>query len=125
MSAWGLAIHEKSRLIAVSTNHSQVVLFGFATMRRSMPLDPDLNLLQAIVTHEVYENLTSLSPLAAIDHRYNGYKFTYNMGVGAHNIPSIAFVSDAYGDAELILASDVRGNLVGLQVMYHLLEKQF
>lgn len=117
ISAWGLAIHEKSRLIAVSTNLQQVHLFGFATKYKPRPARPQPIDLQTLVGPEIYEEL-DVSPLSADDHRYNGYKFTYQMGIGAHNIPSIAFVSNATGDAELILTSDVLGNLVRPQAIY-------
>lgn len=38
MSAWGIAIHRAARLIAISSNNKQVVVFAFAISQRS-PLD--------------------------------------------------------------------------------------
>ncbi|CAG8954240.1 hypothetical protein HYFRA_00005860 [Hymenoscyphus fraxineus] len=111
ISAWGLAIHQKSRLIAVSTNNHEVQLFGFATRSKSPLYGEEGVYVETQLSSELFEDLGPISPLSADDQRYNGYRFVYQMGQRAHNIPSITFVSNEDGDAEMILASDIVGHL--------------
>ena len=107
-SAWGLAIHEKSRLIAASSNLREVTLFIPAYSR-----DGDQ---QGMVNTSgtLFPDFSHLpGPISA--RNSNGRKIL-KLGPDGHNIPSISFASSINGEAESILAADIHGNLWILEI---------
>ncbi|ROW01632.1 hypothetical protein VSDG_02017 [Cytospora chrysosperma] len=52
ISAWGLAIHKQSRLIAVSSNAHEITVFAFAMNRRGEPDNPPSSGTDEDDTHE-------------------------------------------------------------------------
>ncbi|RDL36762.1 uncharacterized protein BP5553_06114 [Venustampulla echinocandica] len=116
ISAWGLAVHEKSRLIAVSSNAVEVTLFSFARNFHGYPVE--------IPADELFSNsewfasprmqlFTRIDqPPASVYHRREGgYKVTFSLLGRSSNMPAISFASDPYGEAEMILAVDIIGKL--------------
>ena len=110
MSAWGLAIHQKTRLIAVSSNLREVSVFVFGqrwsedSKHFEEKIDPSdekfppsavgLN-KKDLITHEL---------------RYNNRK-VLKLPPNGHNIPCIDFVDDLEGHASQVVATDILGNL--------------
>ncbi|KFY60066.1 hypothetical protein V497_03896 [Pseudogymnoascus sp. VKM F-4516 (FW-969)] len=104
ISAWGLAIHSQSRLVAVSSNAHEVQVFAFAL---TSPLQsPKLDSLLPM------PNFPSLSPLpSSPPSRTTNFRLRIPLGARGDNIPSIAFMSTAKGEADSVVASDIRGAL--------------
>lgn len=101
MSAWGLAIHERSRLIAVSSNLRQVTVFIPAiTSSRGETLEYS----QRIFFPEVSESFPRTASF-----RVHNSRRVLRLGSEGHNIPSVDFVSDDDGEACSVLAIDIRG----------------
>ena len=96
-SAWGLAIHSKSRLIAVSSNRPEVTVFAFALIRAP----PPGKFLKA--PHTPFE--------AAVLARKRNWRIVLPVKRNGHNIPNIDFVSSPNGHAQKISAVDIHGNL--------------
>jgi len=96
-SAWGLAVHAKSRLIAVSSNRHEVTVFALALVDklgfrpRWRPTSPEANVLA----------------------RKRMWRIVLSLGDDGHNIPSIDFISDPEGFAVQVCAVDINCNLVG------------
>lgn len=139
-SAWGLAIHEQSRLVAVSSNLREITVFGFAIYKpdefennegvnfdhvvsesapssKTRPAlapkrDSPLSMLEkeASSKSDIFPRLTK-RPASALDGRKTGYRITVPLGLRGHNIPAIEFASNLEGEAEMILAGDILGNL--------------
>jgi hypothetical protein len=118
-SAWGLAIHSYSRLIAVSTNNYQVTIFAFAI--RDEPKDEEdeekLTLIESAAARYQYTDFPSIAldedkPRWATDKRQHGYRLIFSLPTRGANIPTVAFVNDLNGEAEDILAGDTAGRLV-------------
>lgn len=104
-SAWGLAIHSKSRLIAVSSNRFEVTVFAFALTRAPPPgrfLKPP---------HSPFET--------AVLSRKRNWRIVLPVKPAGHNIPNIDFVSTPHGHAQKISAADVKGNLWLLDIWRH------
>lgn len=112
-SAWSLAIHAQSRLLAVGTNEHAVEIFA-----------------PALSSHETGCDYTGIRTLHG--ERYYSFKgigsvlrdkygtvrrdFDWKLKIRlhdkiGHNVPAIAFTSDIEGNAESIIAKDVRGAL--------------
>jgi hypothetical protein len=95
-SAWGLAIHSKSRLIAVSSNHHEVTVFALALAEKPLfrprwkPNSKEANVLA----------------------RNRMWRIVLPLGNNGQNIPSIDFVSDPEGFAVQVCAVDIHSNLV-------------
>ncbi|KAF6826172.1 hypothetical protein CPLU01_09820 [Colletotrichum plurivorum] len=93
-SAWGLAVHQKSRLIAVSSNRFEVTVFAFGLSRlpeamdRTRPLD--------------YCERSVLK-------RRRNWRIVMPLGEGGHNIPNVSFWENEEGFAEKVAAIDIRG----------------
>ncbi|XDG07145.1 hypothetical protein ABKA04_006760 [Annulohypoxylon sp. FPYF3050] len=135
-SAWGLAVHKQSRMIAVSSNYHDVTVFVFALTGRPYRHTPEideLGLFRTIVRDEhgrfvdrrerssqlVVEaprHFLDDSKIAALQtavrRRDANWRIIIETGdrVGT-NIPNIAFSSDANGEAEKIVAVDISGRL--------------
>lgn len=101
MTAWGLAIHQKSRLIAVTTNRHEVTVFAFG--------------LQKPKSHNCLVPLPDTSghrpswPPATLLRRDRNWRIVVLLGPGCENIPNVCFVDDADGEAEKVCAVDVKG----------------
>ncbi|SPN96744.1 uncharacterized protein DNG_00264 [Cephalotrichum gorgonifer] len=97
ISAWGLAIHSKSRLIAVSSNRAEVTVFAFALTRPPPPakcLSPP---------HTPFES--------AVLARKRNWRIVLPLKPSGDNIPNIDFVSTALGYAQKVSAVDISGHV--------------
>ncbi|KAF2971177.1 hypothetical protein GQX73_g2387 [Xylaria multiplex] len=123
VSAWGLAVHKKSRLIAVSNNRHQVHVFALAltdpphTSPGDIPeiLDPHDSFIRFKKPIHGPLDYPGAFPLK-IDydfshHREYGYCFILDTGEQGNNIPNIAFSNNIDGDAIGILAIDISGKI--------------
>lgn len=97
ISAWGLAIHAKSRLIAVSSNKAEVTVFAFALTRAP----PPSRFLAA--PYSAYE--------AAVLARKRNWRIVLPLRPNGDNIPNIDFVSSSHGYAQKVSAVDINGNI--------------
>ncbi|KAG9248543.1 hypothetical protein BJ878DRAFT_487815 [Calycina marina] len=103
-SAWGLAIHEKSRLIAISSNLKEVTLFAFRT-NTSEPWEPGYQDSYPCVSVEAFDAKRSFQNCRVI------------FSLDEDNIPSICFVTNVNtGEAESIMAIDIRGTIWVLEL---------
>ncbi|KAI1447685.1 hypothetical protein F5Y02DRAFT_350624 [Annulohypoxylon stygium] len=135
-SAWGLAVHKQSRMIAVSSNYHDVTVFVFALTGRPYRHTPEVNelgLFRTIVRDEhgrfvdrrerssQFVAEAPRHPLddskiaalqTAVRRRDANWRIVIETGdrAGA-NIPNIAFSNDANGEAEKIVAVDISGRL--------------
>jgi hypothetical protein len=120
-SAWGLAIHQKSRLIAVSSNNREVTVFIHGSRAFS----------DSCYEHEYLkpENLwgTSHHDRGSFPEKHgrmsasgsthsrttfpNSFRRVLRPGHECHNIPSIAFADSCDDLAQSIIATDINGNL--------------
>lgn len=101
-SAWGLAVHKTTRLIAVSSNRCEVTVFAFALATgRAEKQDPDV--------------CSSCSDTGCDDierhvrQRARNWRIVVTLGPLADNIPNVCFVDDNDGSACLICAVDITG----------------
>lgn len=106
LSAWGLAIHQQSRLLAVSSNKAEVTVFAFATTDnpyQGVHTEPDTSplLLDGTTARELEKHFQS---------RTRTWRIVLPTGPRARNMPSIAFADDETGYAEKVVAYDVGGH---------------
>jgi hypothetical protein len=94
ISAWGLAVHRRSRLIAVSSNRHEVVVFALA------------------LTQNPPSRRTSVSRTTqpAIQTRTRNWRIVIRLPPAADNIPNVCFIDDRKGNAQRVGAVDVKGN---------------
>ncbi len=114
-SAWGLAIHKQSRLIAVSTNMHEVIVFAFALS----PPDPggrspDGRTGYDVPPHDEKAPMTwsGLDAVELEDHlraRDRDWTILLPMSHYGNNMPSIGFADDKTGNAEKVVAVDILG----------------
>ena len=97
-SAWGLAIHQKSRLIAVSSNRAEVTVFAFALSSGSSPGPPGKDC-----------NAFAEAPESYVRMRERNWTIILELPQEADNIPNICFLDDEGGLAEKIAAIDIKG----------------
>ncbi|KAH8586312.1 hypothetical protein B0O99DRAFT_73683 [Bisporella sp. PMI_857] len=104
MSAWGLAVHEKSRMLAVSSNLKEVTVF--------LPAIGDGIILRHLESEEyvLYPEEDTNSPLHKAFRRSN-YRKIIRFPPMTSNIPSIDFYSDQAGEATSIIAIDILGTV--------------
>jgi hypothetical protein len=132
-SAWGLAIHQHERMIAVSSNRHEVQVFAFALQRDPYPKGEGSVIKRtkgpALVQGEdqgFRENFLPMGhsdqdprllPMASFKNRTMPmvFQITLPPHVG-DNIPSIAFSGRNPERAETIVASDIRGGLWFLSI---------
>ncbi|KAK8088904.1 hypothetical protein PG997_003865 [Apiospora hydei] len=122
-SAWGLAIHQKSRAIAVGSNAHEATVFlpalsgyEFETLpRMRRGIEP---LYKTVVRdiHEVKKEgdvpyMTPRDVSFAMNRRHLNWKIVFETGDLGHNIPNLAFSSDAEGHVDKVVAVDVRGTI--------------
>ncbi|CAF3551560.1 hypothetical protein SNK03_000623 [Fusarium graminearum] len=94
ISAWGLAVHQKSRLIAVSSNRHEVVVFALA------------------LTQNPPNRRTSVprTTQPTIQTRTRNWRIVIRLPPTADNIPNVCFIDDRHGNAQRVGAVDVKGN---------------
>ncbi|KAK1987955.1 hypothetical protein LZ30DRAFT_777241 [Colletotrichum cereale] len=95
VSAWGIAIHQKSRLIAVSSNRKEVTVFAFGLT----------HLPEAIECRERPLDYCERSVLK----RKRNWRICIPLGDGGHNIPNISLWDNHEGFAEKVVANDIYG----------------
>ncbi|EFX04718.1 hypothetical protein CMQ_1646 [Grosmannia clavigera kw1407] len=115
MSAWGLAIHAQSRLIAVSSNLYEVNVFAFAlyppSPSRSAGSTGRLGVFHRPPAASADGRPTSDLELLRLLHlRDRNWRILLPLGLSGHNMPGIAFIDDANGDAEKVIGVDIHGN---------------
>lgn len=103
ISAWGLAIHKVSRLIAVSSNRSEITVFAPALSRGH-----DAESQQHPVCNYCYH---CEQPAEFVRERSRNWRIIVALGPGADNIPNICFVDGADGQADKVGAVDIKGSL--------------
>ncbi|POR31218.1 Uncharacterized protein TPAR_08560 [Tolypocladium paradoxum] len=101
-SAWGLAVHKTSRLIAVSSNRCEVTVFAFA-------------LATGKEEKQEADTCPGCSGTGCVDieqhvrQRARNWRIVVTLGLLADNMPNICFVDDNDGSACLICAVDIKG----------------
>jgi hypothetical protein len=93
-SAWGLAIHSMSRLIAVSSNLHRVTVFAPALINGSL---------------QPYMAATTMGHLT--QKRDRNWRILVTLPDAAGNIPNISFVNDHFGNARKICCVDISGDV--------------
>ncbi|KAJ9142221.1 hypothetical protein NKR23_g7490 [Pleurostoma richardsiae] len=119
VSAWGLAVHQKSRLIAVSSNHHEVTVFAFALKdwksRLNRPASLNAVTLELGSTIKNPKNIPGLDseviyqPPKDFSSRKRSWRIVLSLPRDASNIPSISFWNDRTGEAEKVAAVDISG----------------
>ncbi|KAI1504441.1 hypothetical protein F5X99DRAFT_41067 [Biscogniauxia marginata] len=126
-SAWGLAIHKQSRIIAVGANTHDVCVFIFALTGepyrhtkeadaveffRNLIKDEKGNLGNSQLSGGGKCAQKSVKGLEhAVRRRDANWRIVLETGSTGQNIPNVAFGSDADGEADKVVAVDVAGNL--------------
>ncbi len=106
-SAWGLAIHEQSRLIAVSSNLHEVTVFAFALTHTDVAVKfPAFDESPALACGK-----TAFQLQRHFLSRTRTWRVILPLGRTANNIPNISFVDDEIGEAEKVAAIDIVGNV--------------
>ncbi|OBT67581.1 hypothetical protein VE03_03834 [Pseudogymnoascus sp. 23342-1-I1] len=105
ISAWGLAMHTQSRLLAVSSNAHEVQVFAPALS----PLIPAYNPTPPLSLPENFPTVGRA--LAGPKTRDYNFRVRVKLEPRGDNIPSIAFTSMPDGEADSVVASDIRGAL--------------
>ncbi|KAG6051301.1 hypothetical protein E4U39_001543 [Claviceps sp. Clav50 group G5] len=96
-SAWGLAIHQQSRLIAVSSNRSEITVFApalKASKSREQPCDCD------VCCQGVEDK---------VRRRARNWRIVVVLGSSFSKLPNISFVDDEHGNADKVTAIDSAG----------------
>ncbi|KAI0116840.1 hypothetical protein F4814DRAFT_414137 [Daldinia grandis] len=127
-SAWGLAVHKNSRLIAVSSNAHHVCVFVFALTGKHYRHNPGVDSVEFFrniaknLNGDPLESSNSESPPTneagyvsslekAIRRRDANWRIILDTGPGGANIPNVAFGNDNNGEADKIVAIDIEGRL--------------
>ncbi|KAI5920039.1 hypothetical protein F4810DRAFT_713910 [Camillea tinctor] len=126
-SAWGLAVHKQSRIIAVGANTHDVCVFVFALTGelyqhieeadhveffRTLIKDENGVLGNRVISGGEKDNAKFVNGLErAVRRRDANWRIVLKTGSAGDNIPNVAFGSDADGEAEKVVAVDVKGNL--------------
>ena len=105
-SAWGLAIHGQSRLIAVSSNLHEVTVFAFALSHANVPVRfPEVDDSPGLGCGQ-----TAFALQRHFLSRTRTWRVILPLGRAANNIPNISFADDETGEAEKVVAVDIVGN---------------
>ncbi|PNH63499.1 hypothetical protein VD0002_g4888 [Verticillium dahliae] len=94
-SAWGVAVHQESRLIAVSSNRREVTVFAFGLSKQPGGAKKGHK-------HDF--------PVALVAGRKRNWRIVLLLGEEGHNIPNVSFWDDKNGLAEKVCAVDIYGN---------------
>ncbi|KAL6891162.1 hypothetical protein HDV57DRAFT_286068 [Trichoderma longibrachiatum] len=100
-TAWGLAIHRKSRLIAVSTNRYEVTVFAFALSACQKKSKEVREFCDCCKSND--------STKPSVPRRARNWRIVVALGSHASNIPNICFVDGEDGQAEKVCAIDIKG----------------
>lgn len=126
ITAWGIAMHDQSRLIAVSSNRREITVFALAIgtgVSDDDQVSESENGEEDGSRHRVSKEsfpLLARHPNSALEGRQQGYRLVFNLRREGHNIPSIDFSSGEDFEAESIFATDIRGSLVSYFPMFHI-----
>ncbi|KAL1843711.1 hypothetical protein VTK73DRAFT_2738 [Phialemonium thermophilum] len=111
LSAWGLAIHKESRLLAVSCNRHDVTVFAFSLSSSGSGTGTrDGYWADPASSPQVWSGQTALELERHFRSRTRNWRIVLPLGPEGNNIPSIAFVDDEEGNADKIAAVDIVGN---------------
>ncbi|KAJ5032591.1 uncharacterized protein L3040_009190 [Drepanopeziza brunnea f. sp. 'multigermtubi'] len=127
ISAWGLAIHQTSRLIAAGTNFREVVVFKpgisarYAGDGQRYFNDHDESLFMVPISSNNYLQVSSVVFTPGYDGKAHplerlNCKVTLALGIRGHNVPSIDFLDDEKGEAYAVLAVDITGRMWSLDL---------
>lgn len=108
-SAWGLAIHSQSRLIAVGSNAHEIQLFAFALSKQGYRPSRPLKAGHVRFPKVERSELSRTHGIRVL--RDRNFRLVFNIGTVGDNIPSVAFSDSAEGDADTIIAADIKGAL--------------
>lgn len=100
-SAWGLATHRKSRLIAVSSNRFEVTVFAFALATCQKKSQDVWEFCDCCQTCDSTES--------GIPRRARNWRIVVALGSHASNLPNVCFVDSEDGQAEKVCAIDIKG----------------
>lgn len=122
MSAWGLAVHKTSRLIAAGSNLHEATVFIPALRGKEkdpspQPAQVGSDLYQTFrksAEGDIYElsgegavNYADPYSLSLVFQRVRNSKIVMETGGQGHNIPNLTFSDDEHGNADKIVAVDV------------------
>ena len=108
VSAWGLAIHSRSRLIAVSSNMHEVTVFSFAL--RSAERRPGKAYLPGgDRSPRTNAGLTAMELEEHLRSRDRYWRIVLPLSEIGNNVPNISFWDDERGEAEKVAAVDING----------------
>jgi hypothetical protein len=106
-SAWGLAIHQRSRLIAVGSNAWEVTVFAFALSHTNTAFTfPEVDNSPMLECGQ-----TAFQLQRHFRSRTRMWRIVLPLGRMGHNVPNLAFIDDEAGEAEKVAATDVVGNV--------------
>lgn len=105
-SAWGIALHKQSRLLAVSSNKHEVTVFAFATRYRHGPFQRTGSDDSPVV----WSGHTANQLEKHFQCRTRTWRIVLPFGPDGNNCPSFDFVDDETGNAEKVVAFDIYGN---------------
>jgi hypothetical protein len=115
-SAWGLAIHAKSRLIAISSNLAEVTVFAFALQNsRSTPqlsAETEINW----PPNGVWDGPRACMLESLMRSRDRSWRIVLPLPTTGSNVPSISFFDDKDGNAECVVAADILRQLWMLRI---------
>ncbi|KAL2198944.1 hypothetical protein P885DRAFT_75354 [Corynascus similis CBS 632.67] len=112
-SAWGLAIHARSRLIAVSSNLHEVIVFAFALQKRNEP-PPRFSVNED--SPRTTSGLPALQLQKHLQSRSRMWRIILPLGQAGNNIPNICFLDDEEGNADKVVAIDIVGTVWFLDI---------
>lgn len=104
ISAWGLAVHKGSRLIAVSSNRSEITIFAPA-------LAADDNTPSSKPSNTDNLEYDEGSPEDIVRCRSLNWRIVVVLGPQADNLPNIRFLDSDSGEADKICAIDINGSI--------------
>lgn len=121
-SAWGLALHKKSRLLAVSCNLLEITVFAFSlrgpgdssgepgASPTTTFLDYDMSPMEDRSPLLASAGLTANALQRHLRRRTRDWRIVLTQpGRNGANIPSVDFLDDEYGEADKVVAVDVTG----------------
>ena len=113
-SAWGLAIHKASRMIAVSANTQRITVFAFALHHGGRQDDAEVSESEFDIEDDVeiqYEIPDQVRQLTtAPGHSLRNLEITITLTGHRDNIPSISFCNhDSDQNGRYLVSTDIRG----------------
>ena len=113
ISAWGISLHKKSRLIAVSCNYKTITVFYPALSVQGAA--PDSSCPEVTMPDYTTPELAGISSerekQMSMEERQINYRKIFDAPQQAENIPSVAFTSLSDGTADKIAGIDISGNV--------------